>query len=457
MRILFIAISLLFYQFVYAQEYGTGMLFDDEQYAQTAEKANLSTRSLGKAIPSHVSLKKYAPYPKSQGQTGTCVAWATAYAARTIVEAQKNNWTDRDLITEKAFSPGFLYAQIKRKDDYSCQLGSYIGNALSIVKTKGLPYYSTADELCYSSLQSQWFAEAKDYKIQNYATLFRRDDANTYKIQRVQKSLAEGNPVIIGMIVTRSFYSAGEQWIPKETPQNSLGGHAMAVIGYDNNKFGGAFEIQNSWGQNWGNKGYTWVTYRDFADYTKYAFEMVNLGTGKSKTQFQGSIEYMMADGTVMSVYRNNDIYVMKKSYSSGTKFRIYVANKQPAFVYAIGTDATDKVFKLFPYNNKISPALNYSENEIPLPDDNHFIQMDNTIGDDYLCVIYSKKELDIELLSNKIENASGDFLAKIKSVLGNDLIDETKINYNSNTISFSATDKIGKIAILMVKIKHIP
>ncbi|MET0049533.1 MAG: C1 family peptidase, partial [Candidatus Thiodiazotropha sp.] len=40
-----------------------------------------------------------------------------------------------------------------------------------------------------------------------------------------------------------------------------LGGHAVTLVGYDYNKFGGAFKIINSWGTEWGDNGYFWMPY----------------------------------------------------------------------------------------------------------------------------------------------------------------------------------------------------
>jgi len=50
---------------------------------------------------------------------------------------------------------------------------------------------------------------------------------------------------------------------------SSIGGHAMHVIGCDDSKqvLGqtGAFEVQNSWGPEWGDAGYCWIPYSYFA------------------------------------------------------------------------------------------------------------------------------------------------------------------------------------------------
>ena len=56
-----------------------------------------------------------------------------------------------------------------------------------------------------------------------------------------------------------------------------LGGHDMAVIGYDDdkilvdgygNKTIGAFEYRNSWNKTFGDRGYGWMSYEYFNKYT---------------------------------------------------------------------------------------------------------------------------------------------------------------------------------------------
>jgi C1A family cysteine protease len=51
-----------------------------------------------------------------------------------------------------------------------------------------------------------------------------------------------------------------------------FGGHAMCVIGYDDRKEGGAFQIMNSWGNDWGVNGIGWVLYKDFKHFVREAY-----------------------------------------------------------------------------------------------------------------------------------------------------------------------------------------
>jgi len=84
----FLCLPLLFFTFgsLFAQEYPTGAILDDAIYQSLPRKAVQHSKALD-ILPKAFSLKQYAPYPGDQGSYGTCTAWATAYAGRTIMES----------------------------------------------------------------------------------------------------------------------------------------------------------------------------------------------------------------------------------------------------------------------------------------------------------------------------------------------------------------------------------
>src|SRR5262249_14337556 len=45
---------------------------------------------------------------------------------------------------------------------------------------------------------------------------------------------------------------------------NESGGHAVVMAGYDDDKQ--AFYVRNSWGYDWGDRGYVWIGYQSFID-----------------------------------------------------------------------------------------------------------------------------------------------------------------------------------------------
>ena len=98
--------------------------------------------------------------------------------------------------------------------------------------------------------------------------LYSFSEITSSNIEKIKMSIANKMPVVIGI----SCYS-GTSW------QNAYledglwngfysgeknGGHAMCLIGYDDNKGDGAFLIMNSWGSDWGQDGFFWIRYKDF-------------------------------------------------------------------------------------------------------------------------------------------------------------------------------------------------
>ncbi len=458
-RSIIIPIILIFsLQFTFAQDYGTGLNFNDKKYESVPKKAPL-TRSLYTNIPISFSLKKYAPIPKSQGQHGTCVGWSTAYAGMTILESIHKNRTNKEKTTSETFSPGFVYKQIKNSNDTYCQLGSSIADALNILKTKGVCKYNDMTKVnCPAFISPAVFTKASKYKIKDYAKIFGMFDSKEFKINAVKKSISQKNPVIIGMNTPKSFYTSKGEWQPTESSSLTYGGHAMCIVGYDDNKYGGAFEIMNSWGTNWGNEGFIWISYDTFHKFVKYAYEMIDFKTSAENTQFSlaGSVKFIKADGTESSVTYSDGIYKINEPYKSGTLFRLYISNSAPAYVYAFGYDATKKTFTVFPYTKNISPALNYAQNDIAIPDEDHYIQTDNTVGKDYLCVLYSKNKLDIESIKSQIENTYGSFKDRVNYVLKDQIISEQAVQFNQKKIAFSVKNNKGEIVALITETKHI-
>lgn len=457
-------ILLLFFCFLVvktqAQDYPRGMAFDDDAYKKVAVKAKLLTRDYT-VLPSSASLKKYCPTPGSQ-KGGTCVGWSSAYAARTIVEAKQNGWTDKSTITANAFAGYYIYANIKRSDDYDCSWGSFIDDALQLMIDKGVPKHKDFKVPCSASIPGNIYSLAKKHKIQDYARLFGMDDSHSVKLQTLKKSLANGNPVVIGMKCPDSFGGEG-YWKPTEDPGGSYGGHAMCVIGYDDSMYGGAFEVMNSWGTWWGNEGFIWIKYHDFTAFTKYAYEVIAIpqpSPNVTKKDLSGEVTFQLAAGEKMTPKYigqkgNIGFYKMNKAYISGTKFRLYISNHEPAYVYAIGSDQTGEIFTIFPHKKGISAALNYQSNNIAIPDESHYIRMDKTVGKDYLCVFYSKKALDIEGIKSQLRQKNGSFTDRVNAVMQSKLVTTQNTDYESSQIKFAANSQGKSVVAVMVETEH--
>jgi C1A family cysteine protease len=98
------------------------------------------------------------------------------------------------------------------------------------------------------------------------------ENINSSSVQAMKNCLNQGFPFVIGFLVFPSFESAivaktGMVPYPNAN-EKPLGGHAILVVGFDDSK--ACFYCRNSWGSNWGIKGYFFIPYNYFSN-PKYA------------------------------------------------------------------------------------------------------------------------------------------------------------------------------------------
>jgi hypothetical protein len=439
------------------REYRTGAVLDNEKYNKTTAKPVLSARSY-KALPTSASVKQFGPTPEDQGNHSTCVGWATAYAARTISESSALNRLNRQQTTTNAFSPIFVYKNISK--DPNGQNGTLITDALDLMKKRGivkrLPTEKTLD---FKQISASMFNASNRFPISDYVRLFSNPRGEPgpmgERVPPVKKSLAEGKPVIIGMNTPPSFTRSRGLWQPTENPTSNYGGHAMCVVGYDDDKYEGAFEVQNSWGEDWGDEGYTWIRYSDFANFVYQAFEIIeNLAIYKDAARFAASIKIEInGDSRGMSVtYDSQGFYKTRGSYSVGTQFYFLMMNRHPAYVYSFAADdkspGTERIFP----EGGTSPVLDYRESEIAWPDEKG-IRLNNVAGTDYLIVLFSKEALDITAIERRFAfEKRGTFPERVAMAVGANLMPYGDVKYENNRMEFSAqsTDPKAVFALLL-------
>lgn len=88
-------------------------------------------------------------------------------------------------------------------------------------------------------------------------------------LAEIKKSLAAELPAMFGFSVYNSIPAVGDGNLDIPYPKRGdtlEGGHAVLAVGYDDDKKingeTGAILIRNSWGTQWGDKGYGWLPYK---------------------------------------------------------------------------------------------------------------------------------------------------------------------------------------------------
>lgn len=89
-----------------------------------------------------------------------------------------------------------------------------------------------------------------------------------FNIEDLRRGLRWLSVCVVGIDWTVDMYDTDKNGLVRPTGAVD-GGHAIAVVGYDDAKFGGAFQLVNSWGPSWGARGFCWVSYEDMAELLK--------------------------------------------------------------------------------------------------------------------------------------------------------------------------------------------
>lgn len=179
---------------------------------------------------------------RNQGSQGTC----SAQTASAMKEWQEK----KELRINQYFSPQFVYNQRKNKGTS----GMYARDTMQILQKKGICFeasykYNTLD----ISITDELLEEAANYKIENYAQV--------KTIDGLKRALYKNGPCYIAVPV----YNRGTEMWKAQKGQTRLGGHAMTIVGYDDNRK--HFIIRNSWGRFWGDAGHCYYKYSDWGSH----------------------------------------------------------------------------------------------------------------------------------------------------------------------------------------------
>ncbi len=217
----------------------------------------------GTTLPEKVDLSSYFGAVRNQGALGSCAAFATT----SIMEATlKIKGKKRDTLaplffyyaTRQAMQESGRMAKATKRDT-----GSFMDLAARTAVKVGapgedmVPYRDGKQGLAYDPTDDE-FSAAKQFQM------LKTKRVSTVK--GMKSALASKHPIIIGVplyqsFMTKEFAKSGEMVLPQKGEQ-IIGGHAMAMVGYDDAKE--SFIVRNSWGKDWGKGGYFYMPYEYF-------------------------------------------------------------------------------------------------------------------------------------------------------------------------------------------------
>jgi hypothetical protein len=199
-------------------------------------------------LPAHVDISSTVPPPLDQGPSGSCTSWGATYAAASQAVRRAG------LGPSLRLSPSFTYNKIAH--DPLCVAGTNASVTLNMLRDIGaLPMEEFVFDggWCGRLPTEAELQRAAKYRIRGWSDLDARVTEN------VKAQLARGVPVVFDMQPNAQFQAfKGDSVLDIPGVMNGTG-HTMVAVGYDDGRH--AFRIQNSWGRNFGDGGYAWLSY----------------------------------------------------------------------------------------------------------------------------------------------------------------------------------------------------
>ena len=450
----------------------TGGFLDPKQFEKAEIYEPLADDNTKNPLPESANLQRFCPTPQNQGSQGSCVAWSSAFAAHTILESARTGKQPNDV----AFSPSFMYNQIGLE---GCQ-GSYIIRAMEFMTKRGdVPYdqFPYTDQDCERQPDNSLQQQAAQFRMRGFNRLSLGDRNDAVDLRAIKENLSQGAPVVIGMMVGQSFMQpmmGQDVWIPASGDRSMMGfgGHAMCVVGYDDKKYGGAFLIMNSWGQEWGTNGFGWVRYGDFQTYVREAYGVNPMHAGNENAQqfaCEVGLVSVQYDGkkTVAGNYialRNigGNRFETTAPVRPGDKFKMELKNTTECYVYVFGKEVDGTSYTLFPYprtddptKTKYSPFCGITGVRLFPKDKSMTPDSIGMGGRDVIAVVISKKELDWYQLNQQISaNPSADFGTRLNNVLGSSLIRNVRYSATGKgAMRFDVTGDANNVVACIVEV----
>jgi C1A family cysteine protease len=205
------------------------------------------------SLPAKVDLRPGCSDPYDQETIGSCTAQAIAGLCEFV---------DKKIGTDKVIMPSRLfiyYNERKLEGTIPYDSGAYLRDGMKAISRWGYPSEEIWPYDVYKFTRKPpkaVYEDAKPSKIDTYSGVYQDE-------KHFKACLAEGFPLVFGFTVYESFESelvvkTGLMHMPLHA-ETAVGGHAVMLVGYDDEKR--LWIVRNSWGLQWGDKGYFYMPY----------------------------------------------------------------------------------------------------------------------------------------------------------------------------------------------------
>jgi C1A family cysteine protease len=229
-------------------------------------------------LPEYSSIKHLCGEIYDQGSVGSCTANAFAMAYQISTNVKSGTL----ILLSRLY---FYYFERLAEGNASSDSGGDEVDGLKVAQVKGIcletswPYDTAKVETCPPQ---SCIDEAVNYKISSFSVF----KLYSGLLTDIKQSIVDKKPVLIAIGVYESFESDKVEETglvpmpscttfedPNDPKDPFVGGHQVLIVGYTDSKK--LFTCVNSWGSQWGDKGFFYLPY-DYVVNKNLTYEVVN-------------------------------------------------------------------------------------------------------------------------------------------------------------------------------------
>lgn len=225
-------------------------------------------RSRNSTLSTKEDLRQWCSPIEDQGQLGSCTAHAGVGLYEYFERRAFGKYIDGSRL--------FLYKVTRNLLKWEGDDGAYLRTTMGAMAMFGIvpeKYWPYQEHRFNEEPSAFLYSYAQNFQALLYYRLDVQGVSKDRLLERIKQHLRMGLPLIFGFTCYTSLDTGDHGNIPfPDRNEEVEGGHAVMAVGFDDRKeitncnnpkikTKGAILIRNSWGTEWGDKGYGWLPY----------------------------------------------------------------------------------------------------------------------------------------------------------------------------------------------------